>query len=547
MDTREQLAIAMDRAHRAGDTAGALQFARALQQQLATPAPTAEPEQRSTLSEFGRQAVGLPVRQAIEGATGMLALPGDLMGMDSSGAISRGLDMLGFPKEENQTERLAGAINRGAAGAFTFGKAAEAVKATRPAVEAIRRILAEKLGTQTVAGGVSGAAHQTVLENGGDPLEATAAGLTAPIGMAAVQSALAPVGRSMGNLLSTAFGRNGPRDAAGRVAVDIGKERSGAIAAAMRNGEPMETAAQAAVPAGSAEFSALERIVGNRAPSVYGPREGDIPKAQAAFEEGAWGRLNAALTPNREKELIDANAAQSGRTLTVAPILQRLQQIGRDPEDSVNPAVQHMLSTYAERLLQAADPVTGEINARSLYGIRKVMGDIFKAKARSEGWDKKRVKGLTGEIQSAIDDEIIQSSGNLMPDGNPAWTGGYMNPFAEAAQEIDNLGIRRDTSKRMASDGMPEAQKIYRQDELPVRLPQLLSRPAMVTNAALRWLEGHGGDRTMNELVNLMQPQSKDRLAAIMEAELGKRRMRVPLLDRARQNTIGAMSGEIAQ
>jgi len=414
------------------------------------------------------------------------------------------------------------------AGGAVFAKGADvASKGLSGAAQQAAKFMADRIGTQIGLSGVSGGASEFVKENGGGPWDQLAAGLLAPIGVAGVSNLATTAGRKIGNIFSPLTER-GRLQAAGRIATDVAKEDAGAVASAIRNGEPIETAAQASVPVGRAEFSGLEKIVGTRDPSAFGPRHGSVLADQMDYISTGMKDLNAATTPIRDAILTIAE--NSGKTRSQGIInyidseLARKSNTGNAP---LNAALNH----YRSLIEGVTDPVTGITSPTALYGIRKNAGVALDALAKNEGWDKKVTSGVTRQIQRMIDDEITAASGIRTPSGGSAWTEQYMQPFSKEAQRLSGIKADIKQSKEMATAGGAEARRISRTDEAPFSIPNMLSRPTMAVNALLKLVQGYGGEMTTKTLSDLMKPENKAKLAILMEKELQARASRKPLSD----------------
>jgi hypothetical protein len=172
---------ALRNADAAGDTEAAARIASMIKSQQG--AATAQPEERSTLDEFGRQ-LGLTGRHAIEGVGGALGMVSDpfgqfLPGYQKTGEAAAGLaDTLGLPKPEGGLEENVGAASRalsGQAATMGAGTAAKAAQLTaQPLMQAI----------SSIAGG---SAADATRQGGGGDIAQTLAGLGAGggVGMAA--------------------------------------------------------------------------------------------------------------------------------------------------------------------------------------------------------------------------------------------------------------------------------------------------------------------------------------------------------------------------
>ena len=153
-------------------------------------APTEKP---SVASQVGRQ-LGLTARAGIKGLTAIPAMVGDALGMDSSGAVDRAMGMIGIPKPESPTERVAGDVASALAGTGGMAGAGQALMRTAsPIASNVGNFLQQSLGSQALAsaGGAGGAGMAR--EGGAGPGGQLAAGLAGAIAPGAIQSTAARV------------------------------------------------------------------------------------------------------------------------------------------------------------------------------------------------------------------------------------------------------------------------------------------------------------------------------------------------------------------
>ena len=176
------LESALVKADAAGDADGARILAAEVRKMRSTEgAPVAQGQ--SMLSQIPRQ-LGLTARAGIKGLTALPAMVGDAMGMDSSGAVSRLSDMVGLPKPENATERVAGDVAGALAGTGGVARLGHGMmQAASPMASSIGNVLQSSLGSQALAsvGGAGGAgvAREQGAGSGGQ-LAAGIAGSLAP-------------------------------------------------------------------------------------------------------------------------------------------------------------------------------------------------------------------------------------------------------------------------------------------------------------------------------------------------------------------------------
>jgi hypothetical protein len=251
----------------------------------------------------------------------------------------------------------------------------------------------------------------------------------------------------------------------------------------------------------------------------------------------AWNKLNASTGAERTATLDAATKGASGYRLTAAPLRQDIAAL-RGSDSAQNETSEKMLDYVSKRLSKKSDPTTGEISGAALYGLRKDIGLKIEAMTRAGKWDKSVASSLMRDIQKSIDWNIEKASGRLTPQGGPAWSEAYLQPFSKRAAELTDIADIPDISKRMGSSGLQEAARVSRFDEAPFSLPNLLSQPIAIVNAVLRFSQGKGGERTAQEITRLMRPENKQELANVMTNELIKRNLAPKYIDKIRQDIL---------
>lgn len=594
------------------------------QEDLASAFESASPVQDRTIGEELMRQLGLTGRAIAEGVGAIPNMIGDAVGLNSTKGFSNLLTKAGLPVPSGDLENLSqSVVGGGASAVLPIGVGAQMAKSAAPVARGVGQTLSADAGQQIALSGVGGGAAHIAGEAGAGPGGQLAAGIAAPVLTMLAGKGIAPVARSISNVVDSTTNAGATR-AAGRVAVDVSKDRAGAIARALKEGEPVETAAQAAVPAGSAEFAGLEAMVAGRNPSVYGP-DGTIVKGQADYVDQLWKDLQASTRSLREAELAGANVAgdvgerlraevaqkkasladalQTGgkaatesaqqtvlsekpwspvaghprisgrythnadrapewagtagdanaiagqrrveagfkerqlesisahgmKPLTVETIVGNIDQKLSTPGLRASDTANTVLTSFKDKILATVGP-NGVIDSRDLYTIRKEMGNKIKVLARQEQWDKALTEGLVHDVQHSIDQAIGGASGSLRRDGSSDWTD-YLKKYSEGAKRIEGIENRKEVAGRMGNAGREEAQRVFNAEGTPVTLPNLLSRPMMVANAMIRFLEGKGGQKTRNELSRLMQPQNKAELARVMEMEMALRTTGVPMAE----------------
>jgi hypothetical protein len=450
------------------------------------------------------------------------------------------LDKLGVPRPETSGERIRSSVTGVLPTAAALPKLASTLAPSlKGAPQAITQMLAQQPGMQLKAAPISAAASQYVAEDGGSPTQQILAGIAAPFAASTIGSAAGSLANRVKNIVDAMLLNKGATRAAGRVIADVTKDDAQAIVTALRNApkdSPL-TAGEQVSNIGRAEMSGLERLIANsRDPSRYGT-EGAIPANREEWLKAAWNKLNASTGAERTATLDAATKGASGYKLNANPILQDVAAIKADPNFQ-NVTSEKMLDFVSKRLSKISDPTTGEISGAALYGLRKDIGLKIDAMTRAGKWDKSVASGLMRDIQKSIDWNIEKASGRLTPQGGPAWSEAYLQPFSKRAAELTNIADAPDISKRMGSSGLREAARISGFDEAPFSLPNLLSQPIAIVNAALRFSQGKGGERTAQEITRLMLPENKQELANVMTNELIKRNLAPRYIDKVRQDIL---------
>lgn len=489
-------------------------------------------EPRSLGQEFGRQ-LGLTARAGIQGTGDLL----DLAASPIRYAINRQLpqsmqiqgrtgeaiaDKFDLPKAETEMERIGESGAEAIAPAGMLLKGGQLMsKAASPAIQRVGEFFKAAPKTNLGLSGVSGVSSQVAEEGGAGEWEQMAAALGVPVAMMLSLKATGASIQRVRDIFSSVFTNKGATRAAGRVVTDVAGPAAPAIPGNLRAGMEPQTSAQAALPAGSAEFSGLERISGTKVPSVFGPF-GRVEANRAQWVGDEWDNLNATLGPVRERVLQAATAGQSGHTLNAAPLQQEVMNLRANPDYS-NRTSQGVFKFIDQELNRIADPLTGNLHGASLYGLRKDIGLKIEQMATKQKWDKSVAMKILGDFQKSMDWEIEKASGLVGSKGGSMWRDDYMDPFAKRAQQLTGVDDAVEQSAKMGAAGAQEARNISRIDEMPLTLPNVLSRPMMIVNFLMRALQGKGAEQTGKEIARLMRPENKAELATIMEKELALR------------------------
>lgn len=135
------------------------------------------------------------------------------------------------------------------------------------------------------------------------------------------------------------------------------------------------------------------------------------------------------------------------------------------------------------------------------------MADATFSKETSN-WDKRLTSSLERKIQGAIDDAIEKAGGR-------GWKQ-YLSEYSKGIQDISSRDVATKTARKMEVAGASKAREIAGADEVPISIPNVLSRPVMIINAVLRRAQGVGSEKTTAEIARLMQNPRE--MAAVMKA-----------------------------
>lgn len=203
----------------------------------------------------------------------------------------------------------------------------------------------------------------------------------------------------------------------------------------------------------------------------------------------------------------DSLAAHGLRPLESRSIIDSINSTMNVPGKQASKVVQQTLGELKTRIDDLS--TDGVLNAHDLYTIRKEIGNSIKLYSKeNQNWDKSLTAGLEKNIQKAIDDAIEKAGGTRWKE--------YLAKYSEGAQKITDRVAREKEATKMASEGMTRARAITGQDEIPISIPNVLSRPVMIINAILRKAQGVGSEKTNAEIARLMQNPRE--MAAVMKA-----------------------------
>lgn len=462
------------------------------QPQSAVVAPSSSP---SLAGSLGRQ-LGLTARHGIKGALAIPAMLGDAMGAGSSQSVENLVNMMGLPKPEGSTEKLAQGVSEamaGGGGMTALGRGM--IGAVSPAIKSIGGLLSANPAQQVALSGVSGGATEMARESGAGPVGQTLAAVGAPLAAGTIAPIASKIAQIPYNIIAPMVSKDAANVGAARMMNDITGSRAGGVANSLTQATPGQTAGQAALDTGSSEMQAAQKLLRARRPSEYVA----IDAAQKADLKNQWKALNQNTDAIRTKALDDANYGG----VRADSITNEIDSIlGTAGSGRASKVVEGALNEVKARIGKFTDQTSGLIDAKDLYDIRKKIGTTIKTYAKENAdWDKTLASGLERDIQKAIDKEIVGAG------GGQNWVK-YLSEYSKEAQRLSKIKDSEKTARTFASQGMNEARTLMNKNENPVQGINFLDRAITLTNAALRRSEAAGGRRIEQAAADLMMPKN---------------------------------------
>lgn len=401
---------------------------------------------RFLLDKFGGQLAKAPdIQASVPGRfiQGMADLP--------VGAMQLGMNVAGMGDKVNpeiqaikqRTEALrgpdAGIDLANVGGNVVTGVVLGAPKAAATAMQ--------RIGQGMAMGAGYGAATPVI--DGGEDFAGTKTG---QIGTGALIGGLIPaVTSAVGGAYRT--GRNlidpwlpgGDVRAAVRTAETAAGPRRAAVAKALQEFKPAVTgervgAGEAAARAGSAEFSALQRIAGERMPSEFAEMGRATNQARQAAIQGvgqneaalaaAQAARNATTGPMRDAALREANIVG----VTPDKLVRQIRAIESRPGLRASDVVSKSLGELKDKISGLRKNEFGFVNPQDLYTVRKELGNtISKFAQETKNWDQRLTSGLQRQLQGYIDDAIESAGGK-------GWKN-YLSTYSEMSRPINQMQI----------------------------------------------------------------------------------------------------------
>lgn len=197
---------------------------------------------------------------------------------------------------------------------------------------------------------------------------------------------------------------------------------------------------------------------------------------QEAARTAASKALDAQTGPMRQAALDAANV----KGVDANTVVNRITYLQNQPGKRASTIVQKVLENVKTKLDDLSFAQGGKIDANDLYTIRKEIGTVIKTYSKeTANWDKKLSAGLQADVQHAIDDAIEKAGGT-------GWKV-YLARYAQGRGAIDaDIERSKEALKPLQRTILSGGQNVT--SDVTAHIPQLLSRPAMIVNAVLRYM-----------------------------------------------------------
>lgn len=329
------------------------------------------------------------------------------------------------------------------------------------------------------AGGMLAPAENADVARKNALLGATVGGAL-PIGITAVGNAAQWAANSLVRPMADLVTKKGPQNILSRyISGDkvVGEANLPKVIAAARNvqemipgGKPTMADAVAGLPEGS-PISALQNIAAKTA--ISSPRFGQRLLDQTTAITAAEASRDAVTAPVRALALAGAKVGGVKSQPVIDTIAKLSDREGYRASDVVQSTLGHLRNK-----LEALTDKSGVINPADLYTVRKEIGStIQKFSNENANWDKGLTAKLQRIVQLSMDDAIEKAGGT-------GWRQ-YLSEYSKASKVIDTYKLRQELgAKPLQPTTLGGGINIG--EETRPHLPNLLSRPAMALNWALR-------------------------------------------------------------
>lgn len=253
-----------------------------------------------------------------------------------------------------------------------------------------------------------------------------------------------------------------------------------------------------------------------------------LKKFQDHIVEQATQNRTAVTNPLREQALALANQGK----VEANDVLAGIAGIQKDPNLAASDVVSKAMSKIAEKVASFTKP-DGSIDARSLYTIRKELGNTIKTFSQeTQNWDKRLTGRIEGDVQKGIDWAINNAinrtqgqsgqraiTGSVSQGGTAAPTvwDQYLSEYASRSKVLQALTDARKTmykptQKTDLRGGVDIAPSAAHQI-----LPPWLSRPVTTTKWLAERYAGHIEPKIDRYMATLYQ--HPEQLAAVLRSQ----------------------------
>jgi len=467
--------------------------------------------------EGGARQVGLTARAGLEGAITPFALPGDVMGFDSSKAFSNLLTKMGLPvPQEGTTEEFANIVASGMTGAGGIAAAAKVAKPISRATRGVTELLATSPGAQVAAGGVAGAAGAAAQEAGAGPIGQFAAGMGGALAAPGVIGAGHFAGRSIADIVNALRAAFGSQKGVEKITADavrkLVESDPDAIASALQNTPKDIPGVKSRVGDAIAErnLAIPDEQVGGAViklqQALTGAKgiEDILPTVMRQQDEAVKQYLKSlteATNPMREQALAKA---RKGGTSSIGPLVD-IMNIQGTPGFRGSQVVYRATNSIRRQIERVTDE-KGYVDPEDLYSVRKELGNMIKKaigvtdESGRIRWDKAMEANLESTLKSSIDNAIEMAGGT-------GWKR-YLDFYSKGRAPVSRREKRLELQKEIAGQTKSTSVEDLAEAELP-KLPTLLHRPTMAVNFALRLIARDLTEPVTKELAKRMTDPEK--------------------------------------
>ena len=508
-----------------------------------TKPTVAQPETKPPKQEDSvLRQLGLTARAGIKGIAALPAMAADAVTGVSNSLLGTKfkqqmpeldalLSRMGLPQAGSSTERIIQDMTSAMAGAGGTAKAAE--NAANPLAD----LFAKNLPTQILSAGTSAGAAGATRESGGGIPAQIAAGIVGGMVPTAAQTVAKPFAKYGGELLDL-IRQSGPENIVNRYTSKIvGEKNLPELIDQAFNARELVPGAKptlAEVVSGTPSGSPLvaQQRITSQTPGGASAQFGQRKSEQEAAIQAAISERGAVTAPMREQALAGANKAGPLKPFGVQtePIITRIDELASVPGDRASEVVKKTLNSIRDKISENANQF-GIVDARDLYTIRKEIGNVIQMHSKeNSSWDKKMTSGLERNIQKSIDD-AIETAGGI------GWKN-YLQEFSKRSGAIEAEQARQQAAYAPAQKTNLQG-GINITNEQQAHLPNLLSRPAMLANYAMRMM-GAGVEKKV-DAVNALRELNPEEFAKAFSKLSPEEKFSIFARDSGLAGTLGTM------